>query len=92
MTRHLALVLGAVLLAACASMQNTPQQDYVWTCVEACKTQIPPQCRVTRVDTAGRYYGSCTGTLANWDKDFTSCMREQYQAHPYREWLKANGR
>jgi len=81
---------GAVLclaLVGCASIKNTPQQDYVWSCVDACKADIPPQCQINTVDTDGRYSGGCVGTLANLD-NFNRCMQRQYQERPYSVWLK----
>src|ERR1700730_8716099 len=81
--------LLAALVVGCATFQNTPKQEYVLTCAEACKAQVPPQCRITRVDTDGRISARCTGTLAQWDKDFNGCMREQFKAHPYADWVKA---
>jgi outer membrane biogenesis lipoprotein LolB len=35
--RKTALVLAAVLLAGCATVQNTPEQERTWAAWEACK-------------------------------------------------------
>ena len=75
------------VLAGCAAMQNTPPQDYVWSCVETCKAEIPPQCQIVNVDTDGRYSGSCIGTLANLG-NFDRCMQTQFKERPYGVWLK----
>jgi hypothetical protein len=48
LTRY-AIVGLAPVLVGCATMQNTPKQDYVWSCVEACKAEIPPQCQIVNV-------------------------------------------
>jgi hypothetical protein len=75
-----------IALGGCASMKNTPQQDYVWSCVEACKLAIPPQCQVENVDATGRYFVNCMGTLANMDS-FQRCMQTQFNERPYAVWL-----
>ena len=90
LVRHSVIGLGFVL-AGCATMKNTPQQDYVWSCVEACKAEVPPQCQIVNVDTDGRYSGSCVGTLANLG-NFDRCMQKQYRERPYSVWLKEQGR
>lgn len=86
LTRYAIVGLGLVLVG-CAAMQNTPKQEYVWSCIEACKAEIPPQCQVVNVNTEGRTSSSCTGTIANWDK-FSDCMQQQYKQRPYAAWLK----
>jgi hypothetical protein len=78
-------------LAGCATMKNTPQQDYVWSCVEGCKAEIPPQCQVVNVATDGRISATCHATLANWG-NFDRCMQQQRKERPYREWLKERGK
>jgi hypothetical protein len=94
LTRHLALILGAVLLAACASMQNTPQQDYVYEMGRTCETEKGiTSTKVERVAPDGRYW--IRGRGAGYEQEyprFFACMQEQYKAYPYREWLKAKGR
>ena len=82
-----AIVALCVALGGCATLKNAPEQDYVWSCVEACKADIPPQCQVENVDTNGRYYASCINTLANLDS-FERCMQRRYKERPYDVWLK----
>jgi hypothetical protein len=48
-----ALILAAVLLAGCASVQNTPQQERTWAAYEACKARIPTNITIQRVDPDG---------------------------------------
>ena len=77
----------ALALCGCATMQNTPKQEYVWSCIEACKAEIPPQCQIVGVNMEGGTSTSCVGTLANWDK-FSGCMQREYDKRPYAAWLK----
>jgi malonyl CoA-acyl carrier protein transacylase len=82
-----AIVGLAPVLVGCATMQNTPMQEYVWSCIEACKTEVPPQCQIVNVNPEGQVSSSCAGTLANLDK-FSACMQQQYNERPYAAWLK----
>ncbi len=86
LTRY-AIVGLAPVFVGCATMQNTPKQDYAWACIEACKAEVPPQCQIVNVDMEGQASSSCVGTLANWDK-FSACMQQQYKERPYDAWLK----
>ena len=89
--RTLGTLTLCFLLAACATMSNTAEQDYVWTCVDACKATLPPQCQVDSVDATGRYSVYCINTLANLD-GFDRCMQQQYRDRPYGTWLKERAR
>ena len=92
--RPLVRVAGAALgfvLAGCATVQNTPQQDYVWACVTDCKASLPPQCQVDNVAPDGRVSARCDATLANLDS-FKRCLDERYRDRPYAQWLKERGR
>lgn len=86
LTRYAMVGLGLVLVG-CASMQNTPKQEYVWSCIEACKAEMPPQCQIVNVNTEGGTSSSFVGTFANLDK-FNGCMQQQYKERPYTAWLK----
>lgn len=88
MARPMALVLGAIVLAGCASMLNTPQQDYVWAMGQNCSNT---GAYITRVLPDGHYYYGWRGG-AYTGPEFRQCMEEQYKARPYREWVKENGR
>ena len=77
------------LLAGCASIQNTPQQDYVWEMGRICDDRIF-EYKMERVEPDGRYWirgipNSTGGARA----PYFDCMNEQYRAHPYLGWLKA---
>ena len=79
------LLVLIVLLSGCASMQNTPQQDYVWEMGRHCNTS---DMQMTRVEVDGRYWVQGASNVINL-KPYFECMQEQSRAHPYREWLKA---
>jgi len=86
-----ALVGLCITLMGCAGLQNSPQQEYAWTCIEACRADLPPQCQIESVSTEGRIAGLCTsGSLANWD-NFNRCLAKQYRERPYNVWLKERG-
>jgi TonB family protein len=92
MTRFIALVVGALplFLTACATIKNTPQQDYTSTLCDMCRTSLPSQCQVTKVDTAGRYYVTCGSGSQAMFLDFQKCVAEQEQLQPYGKWLAAH--
>ena len=77
----------AMLLAGCATAQNTPAQDYVWEMGRNCNAA---GITMTKVDPDGRYYLS--GANVTSFSAFTDCMQEQQRKHPYQEWLSANRR
>jgi hypothetical protein len=88
-----ALVVMLALLAGCASLQNTPKQDYVWAMWDLCKTTDELRAStmvINRVEPDGRYWSNSTvGPFeAEWPK-IQACMKEQFKAHPYLDWLKA---
>jgi len=91
MTRLMALVLGAlaVSLIGCSTMQNTPKQDYVWAMWANCQPQFSASdVVVTRVEPDGRYWAR-SGTSAALQQALFACMREEFKARPYLDWLKA---
>jgi hypothetical protein len=68
-------------------MANTPQQDYVWETGKACNTD---QVFMHRVNSNGNYViWSRLSTGASGYPGYHACMKEQYKAHPYLDWLKA---
>jgi hypothetical protein len=54
------VILVALLLGACASLQNTPQQDLVWSAYNGCKAEgrIPSNIQLIRVEPDGRAWFS----------------------------------
>ena len=58
--RRASAVLVAVILAACASVQNTPQQDLVWSAYNQCKAdgRVRTDVQLVRVEADGRAWYS----------------------------------
>jgi hypothetical protein len=81
------LWLALVGLGACASLKNTPVQDYVWEMGKKCE-HVNSGWRMDRVDVDGRYWIS--GTNVTSPADFGACMQEQYRNTPYKAWLETN--
>jgi hypothetical protein len=86
------LVAMSALLAGCASVQNTPKQDYVWAMWDQCKATDELRTStmvIGRVDPDGKYWSNVTvgpGEM-EWPK-VQACMNEQFKARPYLDWLK----
>jgi len=80
-------VLAALILAGCASMQNTPQQDYTYAMAQGC-SHIPGV-KLDRVEPDGRYW--YIGGPAEWSQ-FKACMDQEFKTHPFYDWLKAQKR
>ncbi len=79
------LVTLVVLLAGCASVQNTPQQDYVWEMGRNCNTTT---LYMTQVDSDGRHRVQGASNVIHFTPYF-DCMKLQFRVHPYLDWLKA---
>jgi hypothetical protein len=86
------IVLATLILTGCATTQETtPRQDYTWAMWDRCKAQLTTRMQVNSVDTDGRYWSNTadSGVVATeWPK-ITGCMQEQFKAHPFLDWLKA---
>ena len=76
-----------VLLAGCASIKNTPQQDYVLEAGRICDRQVAFW-KMERVESDGRYWirGATNGPPGR--DDYFACMREQSAKNPYRQWIE----
>ncbi len=73
-----ALILAAVLLAGCATFQNTPAQDRTWAAYAACKAQgRVSQGQIYRVEPDGRWWFRGTDTLYGY-QELQACMREEF--------------
>jgi hypothetical protein len=73
-------------------MQTTPQQDYTYEMGRNCET---PTTKLERVAPDGRYWIQARGdaSLASTEYPrFFACMKDQFQAHPFLDWLKAQKR
>jgi TonB family protein len=91
----LASLGGSVLLAVvtsfagCASVQNTPQQDYVWEMGRTCDARTNTW-YMDKVEPDGRYtIKGATSSVGSPNLPYVECMKEQFTAHPYSEWLRA---
>ena len=84
---HVALLI-AMLLAGCASMKNTPQQDYVYAMAKPCEGN---GVQISYVAPDGKTWrGFWAGGAYTWP-EFQQCVGEQMKLHPYREWLQETG-
>jgi TonB family protein len=91
----LASLAGSGLLAVlttfagCASVQNTPQQDYVWEMGRTCDARTNIWYMDT-VESNGSYtIRGATNSVGSSNLPYFECMKEQFTAHPYSEWLRA---
>jgi hypothetical protein len=84
--------LLAALVAGCATLQNTPQQDYTWAMWENCKASGTFNANVfyvNRVDPNGRAWSNVSlGNSSGEGRLMWACMAEQQKANPYLDWLK----
>jgi len=88
-SRPLALALALVMLGAgCASLQNTPQQDYVWEMGRICDGRFRDW-YLDRVEADGRYtIRGAPNSVPSPNLPYFDCMREQFAARPYAQWLR----
>ncbi len=72
-----ALILAAVLLVGCASVQNTSQQDRAWAAYEACKAAgRVTHWQLDRVEPDGRTSWNTTSSPYGF-QEIEACMREE---------------
>ena len=74
----IAVLLGALLLGACTTGQNTPQQDLVWSTYNQCKVEgrVPSSIQLDRVEPDGRAWYSANRTSYG-TQELESCMTEK---------------
>lgn len=85
----LVLIALALLLVGCSTLQNTPQQDYVYDMARPCEAN---GVTIAYVSPDGKdWRGQWFGGAHTWP-EFQQCFSQQMKAHPYKEWLKATGR
>jgi hypothetical protein len=82
----IAVAPAVVLLAGCASMKNTPQQDYVWEAGRICDGQVAFW-KMERVESDGRYWVRSASNIPPGRDDYFRCMQEQFSRNPYKQWL-----
>jgi len=91
MSRSVRVLLPALccLLSACATLNNTPQQDYVCDMARPCERNGVHIAYVSPDGTSWR--GHWMGGAYTWP-EFQQCVQEQIAAHPYQVGLRATGR
>ncbi|PWU20993.1 MAG: hypothetical protein C5B48_11800 [Candidatus Rokuibacteriota bacterium] len=93
-SRYLVCVIGALACLSCATVKNTPQQDYVYEMGRICETSAGiTSTKIQRVAPDGRYWiRARSDGFAHEYPLFFQCMKEQSRAHPFLDWLKAQKR
>jgi len=72
-----ALILAAVLLTGCATVQTTPQQERTWAAYEACKAAgRVTHWQLDRVEPDGRTSWNTTSSPYGF-QEIEACMREE---------------
>lgn len=92
MTRN-DVVLGAVmlLLAGCATLKNTSEQDYVREMGRICDARVPFW-KMDEVRADGSYVIRGATNAPPGRDDYFACMKEQFGRQPYGRWLALNSR
>jgi len=81
--RARAVLLGVLLLGACTTVRNTPQQDLVWSAYKQCKVEgrIPSNIQLDRVEPDGRAWYSANRT-AYGAQGLERCINEKVSPPP----------
>jgi len=85
-TRLSVIAVTLLLLSGCATLKNTPQQDYVWEKGRVCDSQVAFW-KLERVEADGRWSirGATNGPPGRYD--YIACMQDEFSRDPYKEWL-----
>lgn len=93
---RLPVLLGPGLLAVltmfygCASMQDTPEQQYVWAMGRICDAKSNTWF-MDKVEPDGAYtVRGAPNSVPSPNIPYFDCMKEQFEAHPYPEWTQNN--
>ena len=79
-------LIAVLLLAGCAALKNTPQQDYVWDMGRICDSRVSFW-KMEEVRADGSYtVRGASNAPPGW-QDYRACMDEQMKARPYGQWL-----
>jgi hypothetical protein len=85
--RFLSLLMLPVLVG-CASAKDTPQQEYVWAMGRICDSRSNTW-YLDKVEPDGSYtVRGASNSVPAPNIPYFDCMKEQFAAHPYSEWLK----
>jgi hypothetical protein len=79
--------LVLVIVAGCATTQETPQQSYVWQMGRICDAQSPFW-RMERVEADGRYLIQGATNAPPGRNEYVECMKEQFARKPYPQWVR----
>ena len=87
-----ALLALLAIFAGCASVQNTPQQEYVWEMGKICDGRSNTW-YLDKVDPDGRYtVRGATNSIGGPNIPYFDCMKEQFRTHPFLDWANAQKR
>ena len=83
LVRAFAILLGVLLLGACTTVRNTPQQDLVWSAYKQCKVvkRIPSNIQLDRVEPDGQTWYSANRT-AYRAQELERCINEKVSPPP----------
>jgi hypothetical protein len=80
------------LCVACASTKDTPVQAYVWEMGRICDSRSNTW-YMDKVDADGSYsIRGATNSIGGPNLPYFDCMKEQFKAHPFLDWSKAQNR
>lgn len=86
--RRLISLLVLPVLVGCASAKDTPQQEYVWAMGRICDSRSNTW-YMDKVEPDGSYtIRGAANSVPSPDLPYFGCMKEQFEVHPYAEWLK----
>jgi len=74
------VAMATLLLAGCASAQNTVAQDRTWSAYQVCQAKTGSNMVIQRVDPDGRWHGRCSDHCTR-ETEFNSCMSEEIRAY-----------
>src|SRR6266852_4641032 len=84
-----ALLAVLSIVAGCASMQNTAKQEYVWEMGHICDSRSNTW-YLDKVEPDGRYtVRGAANSIGSPNLPYFECMKEQFRAHPFSDWVKA---
>ena len=76
------------IFTGCASMQDTPQQEYVWAMGRICDAKSNTW-YMDKVEPDGSYtIRGATNSVPGPNLPYFDCMKEQFRVQPYSEWAK----
>lgn len=84
-----ALLIILATFGGCASVQNTPRQEYVWEMGRICDSRSNTW-YMDKVEPDGSYtIRGATNSVGGPNLPYFSCMNEQFKAQPFPDWAKA---